>query len=196
MFANIPPVTRALILISIVVFLAEQVIAGPLLQLFALWPPGALFQPWQVITYAFLHASWTHLLFNMFALWMFGSVLERYWGSRRYLLYYGACVLAAAAVQITVQSFERSDVPTLGASGGIFGLLLAFAVNFPRQRIMLLFPPIPMPAWFFVPAYGLVELFLGVTGSASGVAHFAHLGGMLGGAVVMLYWRRGSNSRT
>ncbi|HTY50116.1 MAG TPA: rhomboid family intramembrane serine protease [Steroidobacteraceae bacterium] len=188
MFANIPPATRTLVLICVAVFLAEQLFGDLILQLFALWPPGSLFQPWQVISYAFLHAGWTHLLFNMFALWMFGSVLERYWGSRRYLVYYFACVFAAALVQMTVQLLDRSIYPTLGASGGIFGLLLAFAMNFPRQRIMLLFPPIPMPAWFFVPAYGLVELFLGVTGSVSGVAHFAHLGGMLGGAVVMLYW--------
>jgi len=188
MFANVPPATRALVLINVVVFLAEQFVGDPLLELFALWPPGSLFQPWQVVSYAFLHAGWTHLLFNMFALWMFGSVLERYWGSRPYLVYFFACVIAGAAVQMTVQVLEHSAYPTLGASGGIFGLLLAFAINFPRQRIMLLFPPIPLPAWFFVPAYGLVELFLGVTGSQSSVAHFAHLGGMLGGAVVMLYW--------
>jgi membrane associated rhomboid family serine protease len=189
MFANLPPATRALILVNVVVFLAELLAGDVLIQLFALWPLGSQFQPWQLITYAFLHSGWTHLFFNMFALWMFGGVLERYWGPRGYLVYYAACVVAAAAVQLTVQSFDRTMYPTLGASGGIFGLLLAFAMNFPRQRIMLLFPPIPMPAWFFVPAYGLLELFLGVTGSQSGVAHFAHLGGMLGGAVVMLYWR-------
>jgi membrane associated rhomboid family serine protease len=120
---------------------------------------------------------------------MFGGELERYWGVPRYLEYYFASVVAAGAVQLATTWLSGSYESTIGASGGVFGLLLAFAFNFPRQRILLLIPPIPLPAWLFVTIYGVIELFLGVTGTQSGVAHFAHLGGMLGGALVMLSWR-------
>jgi membrane associated rhomboid family serine protease len=175
------------------VFLLQQ-LAGPQwtqwsVDLFALWPPGTSFQPWQIVTYAFLHDDFLHILFNMFALYMFGTPLERFWGSQRYTVFFFVCVVAAALTQITVSVFQHSEVPTLGASGGIFGLLLAFAMYFPRARIMLLFPPIPLPAWAFVTLYALLEVFLGVTGNQAGVAHFAHLGGMLGAAVVILFWR-------
>ncbi len=104
-------------------------------------------------------------------------------------MFYFACVIAAALTQLTTAALAGSQEPTLGASGGVFGLLLAFAMYFPRQRIVLLFPPIPMPAWLFVVLYGALELVLGVTNTQAGVAHFAHLGGMLGGALVILYWR-------
>jgi len=189
MLANLPPVTRALLLINVGVFLLQQLAGQMLLQWFALWPPGTLFQPWQVVTYAFLHDGFLHIFFNMFALFMFGPPLERHWGSRRYTVFYFVCVVAAALTQLTVSVFQHSDAPTLGASGGIFGLLLAFAMYFPRVRIMLLFPPIPLPAWAFVTLYALLEMFLGVTGNQAGVAHFAHLGGMLGAAAVILFWR-------
>jgi membrane associated rhomboid family serine protease len=125
----------------------------------------------------------------MFALFMFGRALEYFWGSRRFTIFYLACVIAAAATQLLTASLAGSTEATLGASGGVFGLLLAFAMYFPRQRITLLFPPIPMPAWLFVTLYGVLELVLGVTNTQAGVAHFAHLGGMLGGALVILYWR-------
>ncbi|HEY1899994.1 MAG TPA: rhomboid family intramembrane serine protease [Steroidobacteraceae bacterium] len=189
MLLNLPPATRALLLANVGVFLVQLVTGQLLLQWFALWPPGTLFQPWQLITYAFLHDGFMHIFFNMFALFMFGTPLERYWGSGRFTLFYFVCVLAAGLTQLTVAVAANSASPTLGASGGIFGLLLAFAFYFPRQRIMLLFPPIPLPAWAFVSLYGLLELFLGVTGNEAGVAHFAHLGGMVGGAAVILFWR-------
>jgi membrane associated rhomboid family serine protease len=189
MLANLPPATRALLLTNVGVFLLQLLIGPLLLQWFALWPPGTLFQPWQLLTYAFLHEGFMHIFFNMFALYMFGTPLERYWGSRRFTLFYFVCVLTAGLTQVAVAVADHLQSPTLGASGGIFGLLLAFAMYFPRQRIMLLFPPIPLPAWAFVTVYGLLELFLGVTGSEAGVAHFAHLGGMLGGAAMILLWR-------
>jgi membrane associated rhomboid family serine protease len=148
-----------------------------------------MFQPWQLVSYAFLHSGLTHILFNMIALYMFGAALEQWFGTQRFCVYYFVCVMAAAGAQLAVTAAMHSDSPTLGASGGIFGLLLAFAWYFPRQRIMLLIPPIPMPAWLFVLAYGLLELVLGVTGSMADVAHFAHLGGMLGGAGMILFWR-------
>jgi rhomboid family protein len=187
--SSLPPATRVIIAANVVAFLLQQFAADSMLRLFALWPLGTLFEPWQLITYAFLHGSVAHIFFNMFALFMFGRPLEYFWGSRRFSVFYSACVVAAAATQLLTASLAGSMEPTLGASGGVFGLLLAFAMYFPRQRITLLFPPIPMPAWLFVTLYGVLELVLGVTNSQAGVAHFAHLGGMLGGALVILYWR-------
>ncbi len=189
MLPSLPPVTRALIFINIGVFLLQHVPGLQVDAYFALWPLGTQFAVWQLITYAFLHGSLAHIFFNMFALYMFGGALESFWGPRRFLLFYLVSVLAAAATQLTVQVLAQSGEPVIGASGGIFGLLLAFAWYFPRQRILLLFPPIPMPAWLFVTLYGALELVLGVSGAQSSVAHFAHLGGMLGGALMILIWR-------
>lgn len=190
MFASLPPVTRGIILANIAVFLLQQVAGNVLLGLGALWPlDDPLFRPWQLVTYSFLHEGLTHIFFNMFALYMFGRPLEQFWGSRRFGIYYLVCVLSAAATELVVQNATQSGGPVIGASGGVFGLLLAFAWYFPQQRLMLLFPPIPMPAWLFVTLYGALELVLGVTGAQAGVAHFAHLGGMLGGAMSILYWR-------
>jgi membrane associated rhomboid family serine protease len=198
MFA-MPPVTNALIITNLVVYLLEFVAEPTLLLHFALWPLTAGgdelpvevgFRPWQLLTYSFLHGSAAHLFFNMLALYMFGSDLERLFGERRYISYYGASVIAAAIAQLTVASLSGAPpYPTVGASGGVFGLLLAFALYFPRRTVMLLFPPIPMPAWLFVTLYGFIELFLGVTGTQAGVAHFAHLGGMLGGYLLIRHWR-------
>jgi membrane associated rhomboid family serine protease len=156
--------------------------------LFALWPLGMHFQPWQPLTYAFLHDGIAHLAINMFALWMFGRDCEDALGARRYLLLYLAAVVSAAAVQLAVATLTHSGLPTIGASGGVFGVLLTFAVLYPRRRIILLIPPIPMPAWLFVTLYGLVELGSGVLGTSAGVAHFAHLGGMLGAGLVLRHW--------
>jgi membrane associated rhomboid family serine protease len=193
MFVSVPPATRALILINVGVFLLQQLAGNLLLGLFALWPFGSpLFRPWQVLSYAFLHGGVIHILFNMFALFMFGRSLEIYWGGRRFVIFYLVCVLTAALTQLLVQvgaPAGSGGAPVIGASGGIFGVLLGFAWYFPRQRIILLFPPIPMPAWLFVTAYGLLELFFGVSGIEPGVAHFAHLGGLAGGALCILYWR-------
>ena len=189
MFPAIPPATRVLILVNVAVFLLQQIAGDLIAQLFALWPLGGGFRPWQLITYAFLHGGVLHIFFNMFALYMFGGALERYWGGRRLVLFFLVCVLTAALTQLAVQYPTGTGEEVIGASGGVFGVLLAFAWYFPKQRIMLLFPPIPMPAWVFVTLYGLLELFLGVTGTEAGVAHFAHLGGMLGGALCILYWR-------
>lgn len=185
-----PPLILTLIVANIGAFLLEQAMGNALTGWFALWPlASGQFMPWQLGSYAFLHAGLTHLAFNMFGLWMFGGELERLWGPRRLALFYGVSVLAAAAAQLLVTAVLGSTAPTIGASGGLFGLLIGFAMVFPRRTITPLLPPIPMPAWLFVTLYGLLELTLGVTGSASGVAHFAHLGGLLGGWLVMRYWR-------
>lgn len=147
--------------------------------------------PWQLLTYGFLHNTdnLTHILFNMFALWMFGRDLERIMGAQRFLTYYLTCVIGAGLVQLLVAGFTGVPTMTVGASGGVFGILLAFAMAFPNRIIMLIFPPIPMPAKYFVFFYGLLELYLGVSGSSPGVAHFAHLGGMFFGYLLLRYWR-------
>lgn len=197
MFPRLPPATRALIVANVLLYVAQSLTApsgqpleaGWLTELLALQPIGPYFHFWQLVTYAFLHGSLAHIFFNMFALYMFGGVLELYWGVPRYLQYYFASVLAAGGVQLASTWLSGSYESTIGASGAVFGLLLAFGFNFPRQRILLLIPPIPMPAWLFVTIYGVIELFLGVTGIQASVAHFAHLGGMLGGALMMLWWR-------
>ena len=196
MFPRLPPVTRAILIANVVVFLLQIITSHALDNLFALWPLGTLFQPWQVVTYAFLHANLMHIFFNMFALYMFGGALENYWGGRRFAIYYFASVLAAAATELLVLSQSNVVEPVIGASGGVFGLLLGFAWYFPRQQLMLLFPPIPMPAWLFVTLYGAIELWAGVTGRQDSVAHFAHLGGMLGGAIMILLWRAQDRGRT
>ena len=142
-----------------------------------------------MLTYAFVHAGLPHLLFNMFGVYMFGADLERVWGPRRYLTYYLTCALSAAAAQLVVANLTRAYYPTVGASGAVFGLLLAYAMVFPRRVIMPLFPPIPMRAPVFVAVYGALELVLGVTGTQAGVAHFAHLGGLAGGFLLMRFWK-------
>jgi membrane associated rhomboid family serine protease len=149
------------------------------------------FEPWQLVTYAFLHGSILHLAFNMFALYMFGSAIEQVFGTRRYVVFYFVCVVSAAITQLIVAMLSSAIYPTIGASGGVFGLLLAYAIYFPRNRVMLLFPPIPMPARVFVLVYAAIELLLGVSGSQPGVAHFAHLGGMIGGYLLLRFYRGG-----
>ena len=191
MFQAPPPVTRTLIVINVIAFFIKELLGEGLLQDFMLWPLGSNFAFWQVLTYGFLHARLTHLLFNMLGLYMFGSDIERVWGEKRFLVYYLSCVITAAIAQLVVTWMMGSAHPTVGASGGVFGLLLAFGMMFPRRTVVLLIPPIPMPAWLFVTLYGLIELYLGITGTASGVAHFAHLGGMVGGYLLISYWRSG-----
>jgi membrane associated rhomboid family serine protease len=191
-----PPATLALLGANIAVFLLQGQ-AGPQMMLnFALWPPGPpgapAFEPWQLVSYGFLHGGLTHLFFNMLALYMFGPDIERLFGTRFFALYYFGCIVSAALVHLTVSAWMgAAPVPMVGASGAMFGLLLAFGWFFPQRRVMLIFPPIPMPARVFVTVYGALELVLGVTGTASGVAHFAHLGGMLGGWLILQYRRGG-----
>ncbi len=192
---SLPPVVFALLILNGLVFALQQApgFARPLILLFGLWPATAENSPfaiWQVVTYSFLHGGLPHLFFNMFALWMFGRNIEWLMGSRRFLVYYLACVVGAAVVQLIVASTQTSIYPTIGASGGVFGILLAFGMAFPNRMIVLLIPPIPMKAKYFVILYGLLELYFGMTGIAPGVAHFAHLGGMLFGYLLIQYWRR------
>jgi membrane associated rhomboid family serine protease len=193
----VPPVTGALLAANILVFLLQGAYAQPLFANFALWPPttgpGAApgFEFWQLVSYSFLHGGLLHLGFNMLALYTFGRDVERLFGSVWYLQYYFASVVAAALTHLLVTGWMGAPpYPTVGASGGVYGLLLAFGVYFPRRTVILLFPPIPLPARVFVVLFGVLELYFGVTGTASGVAHFAHLGGMLGGWLMIRSRRR------
>lgn len=194
------PVVMILIAANVAIYLLQKLSPGALESRYALWPLQPLdgqiyFHAWQLITHAFLHSTSdvSHLLFNMLALWMFGAEVERATGWMRFTACYFASVATAGVSQLLLPPlFGAEPAPTLGASGGVFGLLLAYALLFPTRKVIPLIPPIPMPAWLFATLYALVELFFGVTGTLSGIAHFAHLGGMIGSAVVMLAWRRTS----
>jgi len=206
--SGIPNVIFALLIINGLVFVLQQVNVPFMRYFFALWPLGdefrgtyeqflaywprvaAPFEPWQLLTYGFMHGDLMHIAFNMFGLWMFGQDLERLWGSQRFLIYYIVCVIGAGFVQLTVAGIQGDLYPTVGASGGLFGLLLAFGLTFPNRIVVPLFPPIPMRAITFVFLFGLLELYLGFSGAAPGIANFAHLGGMLFGFLMLRYWRR------
>ncbi len=185
-----PSVTKALLLACVGMFCLSLLM--PVLQLWlALWPlQSGAFMPWQLVSYAFLHGDAVHLFFNMFGLWMFGSELERVWGEKRYAQLLLVSVLVAALVQLLLTLAVGAPRPTVGASGALFGLLLSYGMLFPERTIMPLFPPIPMKAKYFVALFGSLELLFGLMGGG-GVAHFAHLGGMLGAYLLMQYWRRG-----
>lgn len=202
----VTPVIKILLIANLAVFTLQIFGAFPfLITHFGLWPihGGAAmeglpfedapeFQFWQLITYAFLHGGLLHLFVNLFAMWMLGTQIEQSWGSRLFAKYFFYCVIGAGLVQLVVATQAAVDgqiYPTVGASGGVFGILLAFGMMFPNQQLMLLFPPIPIRAKYFVIAYGAFELFAGMTGTMAGVAHFAHLGGMLTGFLVIQYWR-------
>ena len=256
---NIPPVVKNLIIINVLFLLATWVLQGmgvDLVAIFGVHYPGSdKFMLHQVVTHMFMHGGIAHLFFNMFALWMFGRVLESVWGSRRFLIYYMITGLGAVALHMFVNYLEISsmqnvieafrntpspeilegfvsknlpnssvqvrdfintwyndpdnlsyaaegsrlmerilqlkmDIPTVGASGAVFGVLLAFGVLFPNTQLMLLFPPIPIKAKYFVIGYGLIELYLGLSQPGSNVAHFAHLGGMLFGYLLIKYWNK------
>jgi membrane associated rhomboid family serine protease len=188
----LPPVIKALMLICTAVFCVDLLLGRyvPLDAWFALWPlDSGMFMPWQVLTYAFLHGDMLHLFFNMLGLWMFGAELERLWGHKRLIAFLLASVLAAAAAQMLLTAIVPTRAPTVGASGGLYGLLLAYGVLFPNRTIMPLFPPIPMKARTFVMVFGAIELVMGWMSPNGGVAHFAHLGGMLGAWLMIQYWR-------
>lgn len=196
------PVVHTLLCLHFAMYSIEMLAGIPLINALALWPVSSgsvtafgaaapSFQVWQLITYSLLHGGLLHLVLNMYALWLFGIRLEQVWGPRKFASYYFFCVLGAGLTQLLVTSAAAgSEVhPTVGASGGVFGLLLAFGVRFPRQQLMLLFPPVVLQARWFVLIYGAIELWAGISGSAAGIAHFAHLGGMFFGLLLLLFWR-------
>jgi membrane associated rhomboid family serine protease len=204
----IPPVTKALLWAIAIGFMLQQFAEEFFLIHFALWPWGDFpigqsidglpvsvgFQPWQLVTYGFLHGGMGHLFFNGLALFQFGTRVENTFGSRRFATFFIVCVIGAGLCQLAVDAVMinsgKGPFPTIGASGGILGVLLAYGMLFPHERVMLLIPPIPMSARTLVIAFGVISLVLGVTGTAAGIAHFAHLGGMLFGWLLIRYWQK------
>jgi membrane associated rhomboid family serine protease len=200
-YSMLSPVVRLLLVANGLMFVLELSYGEQLVSALALWPldqstslqlePVQVhFQLFQLVTYSFLHGSVMHLLLNMYALWLFGTRMENVWGSSTFAVYYFVCVLGAGLTQLLVSALSGGFYPTIGASGGVFGLLLAFGMRFPNEVLMLIFPPVAMRAKWFVAIYAGIELWAGVTGTQAGVAHFAHLGGMLFGYLLIQYWRR------
>jgi membrane associated rhomboid family serine protease len=236
---TIPPVVKNLIIINVIMLFATYVLEMRGIDLTDIlglhYFQSSEFKPYQLVTHMFMHGGFTHLLFNMFALWMFGRVLESVWGPKRFFIYYFVTGLGAAVLHTFVnyiefqhlanqlspetvemvlrdgpgifnqgQNFSDPDagklnlllnIPTVGASGAVFGILLGFGMLFPNTQLMLLFPPIPIKAKYFVMGYGAIELFLGITQTGSNIAHFAHLGGMLFGFILIMFWRKKDKKR-
>lgn len=190
--SSIPNVVFALLILNGLVYALQWTFPREM-DAFVLYSSNTgKFMPWQLLTYGFMHSTngIYHILFNMLALWMFGREMEHVMGSKRFLIYWIVCVVGAGVVQILVSVVSGQPSATVGASGGVLGLLLAFAMTFPNRIIVLLIPPIPMKAKYFVVVFGLVTLYLGFSGGAPQVAHFAHLGGMLSGFMMLQYWAR------
>lgn len=207
-----PPVTKSIIIINVLVFVMREINPQFMISNFALYYPASqLFKPWQIVTHMFMHGNFWHIFFNMYTLFIFGSVLERVWGTKKYLLFYFVTGLGAAALHTGVQWIEVQHymsqiaagdpaaaqnigdlmrIPTVGASGAIYGLLLGYGMLYPDAVLALIFPPIALKAKWFVIIFAVIELLTGLTGTGGGVAHFAHLGGMLFGWLLILYWKR------
>ena len=205
---NIPPVTRNLILVNVLVFIATIFNENFMIGTFGLfYPSSTYYHWWQVITHMFMHGGFWHIFFNMYTLFLFGVVVERFIGSKKFLFFYFVYGLGAAALQmgtqwIEMQMFMNSDsasalenivalktTPTVGASGAIYGVLIGYAMLFPDSRMTLIFPPVTLSAKWMVIIFAGIELFTGVFGFVDGVAHFAHLGGMLIGWLLIRWWR-------
>lgn len=192
-FSSLPTVTKNLLIINILGFIAVSINDNLMVQWFALFVPRSpFFHIWQPITYMFLHGSFFHLFFNMYALLMFGSVLERCIGTKKFLTFYFVCGIGAAIAHVVTLMLMKSSsmiyVPTVGASGAIYGVLIGFAMFYPNSQLTLLFPPITLKAKVFVWIFVGLELLMGVTETADGIAHFAHLGGMVIGYLLLTYW--------
>lgn len=210
--SNVPTVTKNLILINVIVFIATLVNENLMMGAFALYyPTSPNFHWWQVITHMFMHGGFWHIFFNMYTLFIFGCVVERIIGTKKFLLFYFVCGLGAVGLHFLVQYFQMQSymdaaaagsaaayqsiamiksIPTVGASGAIYGVLIGYAMLFPESRMTLIFPPVTLSAKWMVVAFAAIELLTGVTGWASGVAHFAHLGGMLIGWLLILFWKK------
>jgi len=190
-FGSIPPVVKNLLIINGLVFLAQYVFEGQGIRLEiwgALWGAGTgNFKVWQLITYQFMHGSIGHIFFNMLTLWMFGSTLENFWGSGRFLVFYIVCGIFAGIAQLIMQS----NGIALGASGSIMGLMAAFAYLFPNTEMLFIFFPIPIKAKYMIPGFMALDLFGGISPqTGDNVAHWAHLGGALTGLIIVIIWNK------
>ncbi len=207
--SSIPPVTKNLIIVNVIVFVATLINENFMIGTFGLfYPSSPYFHWWQVITHMFMHGGFWHIFFNMYTLFIFGVVVERILGSKKFLIFYFICGLGAAGLQIATQYIEMQaflnsasqsalrsiallkSTPTVGASGAIYGVLMGYAMLFPESRMTLIFPPVTLSAKWMVVIFAAIELFTGIVGWVDGVAHFAHLGGMLIGWLMIRWWRR------
>jgi membrane associated rhomboid family serine protease len=213
-FASIPLVIKNIIIINAFMLILTMINREFMIEHFALfYPASAFFKPWQILSHIFMHGNFGHLLFNMYALWMFGSVLEQLWGPKKFLLYYLVTGLGAAALHMGVQWIEAStlvnainengpdainalsryrilmNTPTVGASGAVYGILLAYGMLFPNNELRIIFLPIALKAKYFVIIFAVIELILGLVGGGN-IAHFAHLGGMIFGFFLIRYWKK------
>ncbi|MBO7574236.1 MAG: rhomboid family intramembrane serine protease [Bacteroidales bacterium] len=210
--SSLPPVTKNLIIVNVIVFLASLLNENFMIGTFALfYPTSQYFHWWQVVTHMFMHGGFWHIFFNMYTLLIFGCVVERIIGSKKFLLFYFICGLGAVALHLGVEYLQMQsymqgaalgnataiqnialikNTPTVGASGAIYGVLMGYAMLFPESRMTLLFPPVTLSAKWMVAIFAAIELFTGVTGLSAGIAHFAHLGGMLIGWLMILSWRK------
>lgn len=210
--SSLPPVTKNLIIINVIIFLASLINEDFMISTFALfYPTSPFFRWWQVVTHMFMHGGFWHIFFNMYTLLIFGCVVERIIGSRKFLLFYFICGFGAVALHLGVEYLQMQSfmstaaegsasaiqqiealkyTPTVGASGAIYGVLMGYAMLFPESKMTLLFPPVTLSAKWMVVVFAAIELFTGVTGLAGSIAHFAHLGGMLIGWLMILWWRK------
>ena len=191
---NIPPALKHIIIINVIMFIATLLNEEFMLEHFALFPIGTyFFRPWQLITHMFMHGGFFHIFFNMYTLFFFGIALERVWGSKKFLLYYFVTGLGAAACHLLVMYLQGVDynLPTVGASGAVYGVLLGYGMLFPNNRITMIFPiQVTLKAKWFVLIFGAIELVTGIFDTTSGIAHFAHLGGMIFGVILILVWKK------
>lgn len=204
--SQIPTVTKNLLAINILMFIATLINENFMVANFAMfYPASPFFKPWQILTHMFMHGGFWHIFFNMYSLLMFGSILERSLGPKKFLIFYFVTGLGAAALHTGVEWMQARVfiangavnayqallmTPTLGASGAIYGVLIGFTMLYPQAQLMLIFPPIPVKAKWLVVIFAVIELFSGINGIQDGVAHFAHLGGMLFGWLLIRWWRK------
>lgn len=204
--SSIPPVTRNLLLINVIMFVATLINEDFMVRTFAMFYPGSyFFRPWQVLTHMFMHGGTWHIFFNMWSLWMFGTVLERSLGPKKFGVYYFLCGLGAVALHTLVQYlqvqplladgnmaayYRMINTPTLGASGAVYGILIGYAMMYPESILTLVFPPVSLRAKWFILIIAGIELLTGIFLTGDGIAHFAHLGGMLVGFLLMMWWKR------
>ena len=210
--SNVPPAVKNIIIINVLVYLVTSLKGNFMYENFALfYPTSQFFHWWQPLTHMFMHGGFWHIFFNMYTLFIFGSVLERVWGTKKFLLYYFITGLGAAAVHTGVEWIQMTHwmsqaaegsmaaqasihamkmTPTVGASGAIYGLLMGYAMLYPDAIMSLIFPPVSMKAKWFVLIFAAIELFTGVTGTGGGIAHFAHLGGLIFGFLLIMYWKK------
>jgi membrane associated rhomboid family serine protease len=210
--SNVPTAVKNIIIINALVMIMTALNENFMVEKFALfYPTSPFFHWWQPLTHMFMHGGFGHLIFNMYTLWIFGSQLERVWGAKKFLLFYFVTGLGAALVHTGVEWIQMQNwlseaaagsyaaqmsihtlkmTPTVGASGAIYGVLMGYAMLYPDSIMSLVLPPISMKAKWFVLIFGAIELFTGVTGVGGNIAHFAHLGGLIFGYLLMMYWRK------